>query len=191
MPAVRGIEGNWILVMCTGNVCRSPMAAALLARRLSASGISLPVRSAGMTTGGQPATPYAVEVMALNGIDLSSHRSRELEPSDLAHASLVLGMAREHVRHAVVLDPEVWPRAFTLMEAVRRAEATGRRLAGEPLATWVGRVHAGRDRRSLLGSSSCDDVPDPAGGPRAGYGRTALLLDGLTSRLAGLCWGTV
>jgi protein-tyrosine phosphatase len=179
-----------ILFVCTANVCRSPMAAALLAQQVSAAGITLPVGSAGLLAGGQPALPHAAAVMAALGIDLSAHVSRRLEAADLAESGLVLGMTREHVRHAVVLDPQVWPRAFTLRELIRRAGETGPPSAGEPFAGWLGRLHAGRDRRSLLGGSPLDDIADPAGGPAAAYGRTAVLLDGLTSRLAGFCCGT-
>ena len=71
MPDIDGI-----VVLCTANVCRSPMAAALLARRLSELGVAAQVRSAGMLGGGDPPLPEVVSVMAGYGIDLTAHRSR-------------------------------------------------------------------------------------------------------------------
>ena len=176
-----------ILVLCTANVCRSPMAAALLARRLGA--LDVPVSSAGMLDGGRPALPEVMSEMGARGLDVSGHRSRAVQAADLAEAGLVLGMARENLRHAVVIAPEAWPRAFTLKELVRRAEDIGPRRAGEPLASWLPRMHAGRDRMSLLGATDEDDVADPAGGPPHGYAQTAAVLDQLVDRLAELGWG--
>ena len=181
-------DRGWILVLCTGNVCRSPMAAALLARALAVRDVNLLVRSAGTLPGGYPALADTVAAMAERGLDISRHVSRAAEPADLSGAALVLGMARENVRHAVVLEPAAWPRAFTLKELVRRGGRTGPRPPGEPLAAWLGRVQDDRDRAALLGSSEADDVPDPAGGPRRAYADTAALLDRLTGQLAALCW---
>lgn len=165
------------------------MAAALLARHLAGRGEPLAVRSAGMLRDGDPAPPEVVAAMAGYGADLRAHRSQTVRAADLAAADLVLGMAREHVRHAVVAMPEVWPRAFTLRELIRRGEQAGPRAAGEPLTAWLSRAGAGRQRVSLLGDSSGDDVADPVGGPPGGYARTAAVLDALVSRLAELCWG--
>src|SRR5579862_6563010 len=105
-----------IVLLCTANVCRSPMAAALLARRLAMSGVTIPVRSAGMIGDGDPPYPEVVSVMAWYGIEIASHRSRIARATDLARASLVLAMARENLRHAVITEPGAWPRAFTLKE---------------------------------------------------------------------------
>jgi protein-tyrosine phosphatase len=177
-----------IVVLCTANVCRSPMAAALLARRLAALGVTVPVRSAGMIGGGDPLCPEVISVLASYGIEIASHRSRIVCAADLAPASLVLAMARDHLRYAVITNPEAWPRAFTLKELVRRGERIGPRSLGEPLARWLSRAHAGRERTSLLGDSLDDDVADPAGGPLRAYADTAGLLDRLATRLAELGW---
>ena len=64
-------DTDGIVVLCTANVCRSPMAAALLARRLSELGVTARVRSAGMLRGGDPPLPEAVSVMAGYGIDIA------------------------------------------------------------------------------------------------------------------------
>ena len=177
-----------IVVLCTANVCRSPMAAALLARRLAALGVTTPVRSAGMNCDGDPPHPEVVSVMASYGIEIASHRSRIVRAADLAPACLVLAMARDHLRHAAITEPGAWPRAFTLKELVRRGERIGSRPPGEPFSDWLSRAHAGRARTSLLGDSPDDDVADPAGGPPRAYVDTAGLLDRLVTRLAELGW---
>ena len=177
-----------IVVLCTANVCRSPMAAALLALRLSGLGVTAPVRSAGTVGGGDPPFPEVISVMAWYGIEIASHRSRVACAADLACANLVLAMARDNLRNAVTIEPEVWPRAFTLKEMVRRAEQIGPRRPGELFADWVSRAHTGRQRTSLLGDSAEDDVTDPAGMSLRAYADTASLLDRLVSRLAELGW---
>jgi protein-tyrosine-phosphatase len=163
------------------------MAEALLARRLAASGATGSVRSAGLLREGDPPPPEVVSVMAAYGLDVAAHRSSLLRAEDLARAGLVLGMAREHVRHVVVADPAAWPRAFTLKELVRRGQQIGRGRPGESLACWLARIHADRDRRALLGDSPNDDVADPIGGPQEAYADTAARLDHLVARLVPLC----
>jgi protein-tyrosine phosphatase len=177
-----------IVVLCTANICRSPMAAALLRRRLAALGVTVPVRSAGMTSCGDPPCPEAISVMNRYGIEIASHRSRIVRTAALADACLVLAMARHHLRYAVTTEPRAWAQAFTLKELLRRGERIGPRPPGEPLSVWLSRVHAGRERISLLGDCAEDDVADPVGGPLQAYAETADLLDRLVTRLAELGW---
>ena len=181
-------DPDGIVVLCTANVCRSPMAAALLARRLSGLGVAARVRSAGMLRGGDPPLPEVISVMARYGIDITGHRSRVACAADLAGAWLVLAMARDNLRYAVVTEPGAWARAFTLRELIRRGERVGPRPPGEPFSRWLSRVHAGRKRTALLGDSADDDVPDPAGGPLRAYADVAGLLDRSLARLAELGW---
>jgi protein-tyrosine-phosphatase len=85
-----------ILFVCTGNVCRSPMAAGLLQQRVEA---RTRVRSAGLwASDGQPASENALAVMAERGIDLSYHRAHNLTTDDVAEADLILAMTNEHAR---------------------------------------------------------------------------------------------
>ena len=183
---MRDIDG--IVVLCTANVCRSPMAAALLARRLSELGVAAWVRSAGMLRAGDPPRPEVISVMAGYGIDLATHRSRVACATDLARASLVLAMARDNLRYAVVTEPGAWPRTFTLRELIRRGERIGPRPPGEPFSGWLSRAHDGRERTALLGDSAEDDVPDPAGQPLRAYEDVARLLDRSVARMTELGW---
>ena len=103
-------------------------------------------------------------------------------------ADLVLAMAREHVREAVVLVPEAFPRTFTLKELVRRGSQIGARQPAEPLDRWLAQAHAGRTTRDLMGTSPEDDVADPIGQPRPAYERMVNDLNSLIDRLTWLVW---
>jgi protein-tyrosine phosphatase len=179
-----------ILVLCTANVCRSPMATAMLARELAARGQQARVTSAGMAADGKASVPGEVAaVLAGYGLDVTGHRSTQVTAGDLARADLVLTMAREHLRHAVVLEPLTWPRAFTLRELARRGARAGPRAPGEPVAAWLARAHAGRSRMDLLGDGEPDDVPDPFGGRLTDYQRAAAQINGAVGEVADLGWG--
>ena len=82
-----------ILVVCAGNICRSPLAEELLRRALGARGMEADVRSAGLwAQPGLPASEGVGVAARLRGVDLSRHRARQLEASHLGDADLVLVM---------------------------------------------------------------------------------------------------
>jgi protein-tyrosine phosphatase len=179
-----------ILVLCTANVCRSPMAQAMLARELAARGQRARVTSAGVAAaGGAPVPGEVATVLAGYGLDVTGHRSAAVTAGDLDGADLILTMAREHLRYAVVQAPLTWPRAFTLRELARRGARAGPRAPGEPLAGWLARAHAGRSRMALLGDGEPDDVPDPFGGRLSDYQRAAAQISGAVAEVADLGWG--
>lgn len=164
------------------------MVEALLRHRVSERGLDVRVSSAGIRAAGEPASRGASEVMAEMGFDLSSHRSRLMSAADVAAADLVLGLAREHVREAALLDPAAYPRLFTLKELVRRGSEQGPRSLDEPPAAWLARLSAGRVPTDHLGSSPDDDVADPIGRRLAAYERTADELVELVDSLVELMW---
>lgn len=178
-----------VLVLCTGNICRSPMAEGLLRHHLAAKGVEATVSSAGLLYDGRRASGHAVTVLGDRGIDLAAHRSRVMTADALAAADLVIAMERRHVREAVVLAPATFPKTFTLKELVRRGEQIGHRIPGETVAAWLARAGLGRRPSTVLGASRDDDVDDPIGRPVEDYDRTAAELDDLTSRLVDLLWG--
>lgn len=87
-----------ILVLCHGNICRSPYAAAVLRRELMArwpgeTRNRVPsVRSAGFILPGRPSPPTARSVAARGGVELSEHRSRTFDSEELSRTELVLVM---------------------------------------------------------------------------------------------------
>lgn len=179
-----------ILLLCTANQCRSPMAEVLLQHHLDMAGVAGRVASAGLYPGGAPPTPHAVSVMAARGLDLEGHESRRVDADLVAQADLVLGMAREHVREVAVIDPPALDRTFTLKELVRAGELTGRRRPMETLEAWLARMGEGRRRDTLLGVGHDEefDVEDPVGRSQSEYEHTAAELDDLLGRLVGLAW---
>jgi protein-tyrosine phosphatase len=164
------------------------MAEALLRSRFADLGVDVRVSSAGVLRDGDPASAHGVDILRARGLDMTSHRSRAITPVLLSSADLILGMAREHVREAVVMAPALWPRTFTLKELVRRGEASGPRGAGEPFGDWLARVGHGRRVADLSGSSPADDIVDPIGGPRSAYEELAAELDDLLDRLVAVAF---
>ena len=155
-----------ILLVCTANQCRSPMAEGLLRRLFAQAGVGAQVGSAGLLPGGAPATADAVATMA--GRRHRHQRPRQPHPRPRAAGTtpLVIGMARQHVREACVLYGAPVERTFTLKELVRRGEQAGGRRADEPVAAWLARVGAGPPTADLVGDDPADDIADPVGRPR-------------------------
>jgi protein-tyrosine phosphatase len=90
---------NRFLMVCAGNICRSPMAEAILTHRLLARGVKGTVESAGIAAvEGEPADPMALALLRERGLDLSSHRARLLTGDLLADFDLVLVMEGGHKR---------------------------------------------------------------------------------------------
>lgn len=88
-----------ILIVCTGNVCRSPMGEGLLRARLAQLGHGT-VGSAGIAAlVGRPAEQHAVDLLGKRGIDISGHRARQLTPELLASADVVLVMDEAQRHH--------------------------------------------------------------------------------------------
>lgn len=162
-----------IFAVCTGNICRSPLAAQLLRARLA--DYPVVVESAG--TRGRPAamTPDAKRLAEMHGAlpgDAEEHRARYLTERMLASQDLILGMAREHRRAIAELVPAKVQVTFTVRELARLAQAADpidleaaaqgpdakTRLRGilRHLSSLRGRVTPPRDAAE-------DDVVDPFG----------------------------
>ncbi|WP_435743090.1 low molecular weight phosphatase family protein [Microbacterium sp. PMB16] len=173
-----------ILTVCTGNICRSPLAEVLLRGRLESLGVR--VHSAGthaLVGHGMPEP--ALELAAQSGADpavAAAHHARYLVEPLLHDADLVLAMAREHRSHVVKMMPSRLRRTFTVREFARlastlttdaaRAAADG---AGESSQDRFAAVlRAVAEQRGLTPATADeDDVVDPYRRSRETYARSA------------------
>ena len=94
-----------VLFICTGNVCRSPMAEGLL-RHMA--GDRVKVASAGLGAGhGQPPSAHAIEVLGKEGIDIADIRSQPVSAHLLQQADYIFTMTRDHLDMLLLLFPEM------------------------------------------------------------------------------------
>ena len=138
-----------ILLVCSGNTCRSPLAAAILTEKLGRTPdyADAVVQSAGTSAwDGTPASEGSYLVALERGLDLSGHRARMLTADQVQDADIILTMSDAHTQRVAELGGE--QKVFTFAD-----------YAGNP------------DGRR--------DVRDPMGGDVAGYRETATLLDSL------------
>lgn len=177
-----------VAVLCTANRCRSPLAAAILRREVAARDLPVEVASAGILAAGHPATARTIEVANRRGLDLRPHVSRVLARDLLVGADLIVGMERLHVREAVLLEPSVWPHAFTLPELVRRAEAVVPREPDVSLRGWLEILSVGRSRLTMMGNAPEDEVRDPTTDASVDHESTAAELEDLVERLVSRAW---
>lgn len=85
-----------LLIVCYGNICRSPYAAAVLSRRLANRGLA--ITSAGFHRSGRPSPPEAVAVARERGVEMAAHRSATLSRELVESADLIIAMELRHQR---------------------------------------------------------------------------------------------
>lgn len=166
-----------VLVVCTANICRSPMAAALLRAYVDAHAPdhaeALTVTSAGLhAREGHAATDHMRAIADQWGLDLDAHRSRRLTAQLATAATLVVTMERAHRDDVARLAPGLAQRTFTLPELgalVDHVPAPDGDVDGHGLDHLARALHHARARVW----TDTDDVEDPFGGPVAGYHATA------------------
>ena len=118
-----------ILFICTGNVCRSPMAEALFRHAVKGRG-DFRVVSAGIgAMDGQPPTSHSVRAMRELGIDISGQRSRMLTAELVRSAHLILGMTHSHVDTVALLYPPAAEKPFCCGNLTKRWSRTKRTSA--------------------------------------------------------------
>ncbi len=119
----RGNAPFTVLTVCTGNICRSPLAESLL--RMVMQGLPVQVRSAGTAAlvGQQMTEQNRVIAAELGATDAEAHRSTQLSVESLRDVDLVLALSREHRRAVVEMLPRVSRQTFTLREFARLADS--------------------------------------------------------------------
>lgn len=147
-----------VLIICTGNTCRSPMAEGILKSLLKERGIEdIRVISAGIgAMEGLPATPFAIEAARAWNVDISGHLSRQLNKRLIAEADLILAMSSEHVEFVDRQDRNALDRTFL--------------IKGFPTPY----------------SASQESVRDPIGGSLDEYNQTFMELDEVLRRAEGI-----
>jgi protein-tyrosine phosphatase len=181
-----------LVVLCTGNICRSPLAEVLLRDRLS--DLPVVVTSAGTrAVVGAPMAPSAAVRVVGRGLD-PAHAAVQVTADQLVAADLVLGLAREHRRTAIELHPRVVRRAMTLLELVRVVAQHGEAIADEALAAAPdveGRLReavrlAVLERGTTLPATTpeLDDVPDPWGRDDRAYAAADLRISGAVDTIS-------
>jgi RpiB/LacA/LacB family sugar-phosphate isomerase len=105
-----------ILFICTGNVCRSPMAEGIFRAAVKGRG-DYKVSSAGLgAMDGQPPSAHAVRAVKELGIDISGQRSRMLTPELVQSADYIFGMTHSHLDTILLLYPQAAEKTFLLRE---------------------------------------------------------------------------
>ncbi|MGH2540487.1 MAG: low molecular weight phosphatase family protein [Actinomycetota bacterium] len=182
-----------ILVVCSGNICRSPIAEGLMRDALvSRFGSEAPVVSSAGTIAVDGAPPSEGSVTAADerGSDIAAHRARRLT-LDLARAAdLIVGMAGEH-REWLADAPEVAARTFTLKELVRLLGSLPQVAPGAGPDTLPARVAEASEARArgFAGNPLDEDIADPLGMPLQTYRAVAWELDDLIGRLLDRLYG--
>jgi protein-tyrosine phosphatase len=130
-----------ILMVCLGNICRSPLAEGILQQKAIDAGLNWTVESAGTNSYhlGEPPHPLSQKVATINGIDISSQRARRFTADDIKAYDKIYALAAD------VLDDI-------------RSISKNKFDAGK-VDLLMNELHPGKDM----------DVPDPYYGPEKGY----------------------
>lgn len=153
-----------ILTVCTGNICRSPMAERILQHGLNlVTPGAYVVESAGTgALAGNPMDPRIEGYVRVLGASTESFTARQLTPEILAGQDLVLAMTREHRSRIVELRPALLNKTFTLRELARLLPQLGAPKGPDPAQRWAAVIPLALRARSLHGHDpKDDDVVDP------------------------------
>jgi protein-tyrosine phosphatase len=178
-----------LVLLCTGNRFRSPIAEGLI--RSYTPGIPVEVRSLGLADlGPVPPLPEALAEAERIELDITEHRARPLRGQDLRRADLVLGFERIHVATAVVEANAGRERAFTLPEFVELVDGLDVPADGDPIARARRTVAlADQRRRAEPEEPLLPELGDPWGGPPELYRETAERVADLCMRLVPALFG--
>jgi protein-tyrosine phosphatase len=138
-----------ILMVCLGNICRSPLAEGVLQHKATEAGLNWQIESAG-TNGlhnGEPPHHLSQKIAKQNGIDISKQQSRKFTAADFAMYDKIYAMAED------------------VKDDIKRI--AGKKYNAEKVILFLNELYA--DKNS--------DVPDPWAGPEPGYHEVFALID--------------
>ncbi|MBM3432488.1 MAG: low molecular weight phosphotyrosine protein phosphatase [Bacteroidetes bacterium] len=144
-----------ILMVCLGNICRSPLAEGILRRQIQAAGLDWTVDSAGTLNyhAGSPPHPDSQKAAKANGIDISAQRARQIVPEDVDRFDLIFALATD-----VLVGIE---------------KILGDRFNPAQVRLLLNELHPGQN----------ENVPDPYYGTEADFHHTFTLLDQVCAAL--------
>jgi protein-tyrosine phosphatase len=140
-----------ILTVCTGNICRSPVAEYLLQHELKNGGRSATVQSAGIgALVHHPADETALMVMTEQGISMEAHHARQISLEHSRWADLILVMENHHLEYVLRFDPTARGKTFLLghwskrevPDPYRKGEMAHRNcyaMIGHEVKSWLGK----------------------------------------------------
>lgn len=169
-----------ILTICTGNICRSPLSALLLATKLGSARFQIDTAGTSPVVGEpmQETMQHIAERMGVS--DVSEHRAVGMQQDAVAAADLILGMDRKHRRAAAKLVPNAARRCFTLLEfahVVSSIDDMTLKTQVQPHGTeLLDALEIVMRRRGVVPRLQPDrryDVPDPFGRSKQVYERSA------------------
>jgi protein-tyrosine phosphatase len=173
-----------ILVVCTGNQCRSPALERMLGRLLvTAPDSPFDLDSAGTDAPpGHPVHPDTADALTRRGVPALGHTSQLLRPDQVTRADLILVAERRHRAAVLHADGHARPRTFTITEFERLVADA---VSDEPAGPWE-LVAAADTRRHHSGGSpnSDDDIADPVKGNAFGHEATVTRLQKAASTIA-------
>jgi len=169
------VDGFSVLIVCTANQCRSPMAEHILRARVEEADLDWYVSSAGTHAVERSAiVPEASRILARRGIDATGFHSRRLTGELIAGADLILTAEQKQRERVAALMPGAIRRTFTLRQFARLVDNPAR--DGVPM-TGPDLVELALEVQGLSQPDESDDLADPVGGPRRGYRQCAELID--------------
>ena len=156
--AVPEIDPYRLLFVCTGNICRSPMAAALARAYATKRGWAVEVASAGvLDLKGRPAEPNAIRVMEEIGIDLRTHQARGVNEELVRWADYILAMELAHCTELRRRYPEIEDRVLLL------GSFGGSLEIADPMGGWRWRFRRTRDEIRHCVEGFLDQLPTRPG----------------------------
>lgn len=163
------LEGR-VLIVCTGNVCRSPYIELRLRQLLGPGPITLFSRGTRALIG-QPVEPNIASALAVRGVDAAGFVARQLNVADVQAADLIVTATRAHRAEAVRLSPPAMTRTFALLDLVqlvRAASVSTHSPDLDPDQNWIAHVTSRlAAKRGFIPSRSDEEtnLVDPFGAP--------------------------